>query len=128
MGVDDRQELTDVGEVAQGLDAPAGGARPDRDQDPGGSPDLLDPLGVAGCGDGALNEADVIGPVDHGPCGFREVGNLDPLGHREQLVLAVEQGELAAVARGELPDRQGRARRCRPWLGRAGVLRSDTGR
>ncbi len=35
---------------------------------------------------------------------LEEVGDLDRAGDREQLVLAVEQGELAAVAGGELPD------------------------
>ncbi len=40
------------------------------------------------------------------------MGDLDLRGEREQLVLAVEQGELAAVAGGELPDREPRALRC----------------
>ena len=44
VGVDDGAELLDVGEVAQRLDAAAGGARPDGDQAVRGGADLLDPL------------------------------------------------------------------------------------
>jgi hypothetical protein len=106
MGVDHREELPDVGEVAQRLDATAGRARPDRDQRARGGPHLLDPLGVTRGRDRSLDEADVVGALDHRPRGLREVRHLHPLGHCEQLVLAVEQGQLAAVAGRELPDRQ----------------------
>ena len=41
------------------------------------------------------------------------MGDLDLRGERKQLVLAVEQGELAAVAGGELPYREPRALRRR---------------
>ena len=59
--------------------------------------------------DRALHQRDVVRPLDHGPGGLGEVGDLDLTGQRDQLVLAVEQGQLAAVARGELPHRELRA-------------------
>ena len=44
------------------------------------------------------------GPVDRRARRLEEVGDLDLAGEREQLVLAVEQRQLAAVAGRELPD------------------------
>ena len=50
------------------------------------------------------------GPVADRARRLEEVRDLDLPGDREQLVLAVEQAQLAAVARGELPDRELRLR------------------
>ena len=126
--VDHGQELAHVGEVAQCLDPAARGARPDRDQRARCGAHLLDAFGVPGGGDRALHEADVVGPLHHRARGLREVGDLHPVGHREQVVLAVEQGELAAVAGGELPDGEGRARSRGVHLGGGGVRRADSAR
>ena len=65
-----------------------------------------DALGVLGGGDRALHEREVVGPVVHPAARLEEVGDLHRAGEREQLVLEVEQAELAAVAGGELPDRE----------------------
>jgi hypothetical protein len=116
MGVDDGGELVDRGEVAQGLDAAGGGAGADRHQVPGDPTDLLDPLGIVRRRHRALDERDVVGTIDDRRGGFQEVGDLDGARHLEQLVLAVEQGELAAVTGGELPDRE---------LGRRGARRGS---
>ena len=56
---------------------------------------------------------------------LEEVGDLDLAGEREQLVLAVEQAELAAVAGGELPDRELRLARARHHTSR---MREDVPR
>ena len=75
-------------------------------QEPRLAPHLLDALDVVRGGDGTLHEREVVGAVDRGARGFEEVGDVERVGHREQLVLAVEQGELAPVAARELPHGQ----------------------
>ena len=56
------------------------------------------------------------GPGDRRPRRLQEVGDLDLAGDRQQLVLAVEQGQLAAVTGRELPDREPRqARGAHSW-------------
>ncbi len=104
--VDDPQEIADVGEVAQRLDAAGRGAGADRDQVLRRAPHLPDPLGVVRRRDRALDERQVVGAFDRCARCFEEVRDLDLAGKRKELVLAVEQRELAAVARGELPDCQ----------------------
>ena len=104
------EELLDVGEVAQGLDAPAGRARADRHEDPRLPTDLLDALGVTRGGDRALDERHVVRTWPAGSCRLREVRDVEDAGELEQLVLAVEQRELAPVAGGELPHREAGAR------------------
>ena len=106
--VDHGRELGDIGEVAQRLDAAGGGAGPDRDQHTGLLADLADPALVGRGGDRALYQGHVIGAADDGAGGLGEGGDPHLLGQGQQLVLAVEQRELAAVAGGELPDRQAR--------------------
>ena len=103
-GVDDPRELVHVGEVAQRLDPAGGRAGADRDERLRGAPDLLDPLGVVRRRDRALDEREVVRPVRHRARRLAEVGDVDRAGERQQLVLEVEQRELAAVAGGELPD------------------------
>ena len=61
-------------------------------------------------GDRALDEREVVRALRRGAGRLEEVGDLDLAGQREQLVLAVEQRELAAVARGELPHGERRLR------------------
>jgi hypothetical protein len=87
-----------VAEVAQRLDPAGGRARADRDQRLGLRTDLADPLGVVRRRDRALDQRQVERPG----CGVRrrlgEVRDVDRAGDRQQLVLAVEQAELAAIA------------------------------
>ena len=109
--VHDREEVVDGREVAQRLDAARGGAGADRDQRARCTPDLLDALGIVRGRDRALDQREVVGPADGPARGLEEVGDLDLAGDLQQLVLAVEQGELAAVARGELPDGEPRLAR-----------------
>src|SRR5829696_6098743 len=105
-GVDDRHEVLHVSEVPQRLDAARGRAGPDRHQPARLRPHLSDPLGVIGGGDRALDQREVVGALHLAAGRLQEVGDLDLVGQRDQLALEVEQGELAAIAGGELPDRQ----------------------
>jgi hypothetical protein len=105
-GVHDAHELVDVREVPQRLDPSGGRAGADGDEPPGARPDLLDARCVVLGRDGALHERQVVRTLHDTARGLEEVGDLDLPREREQLVLAVEQRELAAVARGELPDRE----------------------
>ena len=66
----------------------------------------LYPLGVLGGRDRALDEREVVRPFDDAARRLEEVGDLDLAGEREQLVLAVEERELATVAGRELPHRE----------------------
>ena len=121
--VDDGRQLGHVPEVAQRLDAAGGGAGADRHQPARLAPDLLDPLGVVGRRDRALDQRQIVGPPDLGAGRFHEIGDLDRAREGQQLVLAVEQAELAAIAGGELPDRELRPPRCHlrsPWRSEAG--------
>ena len=106
--VDDREELLDVGEVAQRLDPPGRGAGADRDQRPRRAPHPPDAVGVGRRADRPLHQRQVVRPGGARAARLEEVGDLDLAGELEQLVLAVEQGELAPVAGGELPDRERR--------------------
>ena len=103
--VDDRDELVDVGEVLQRLDPAGGRAGADRDELPRRPAHLLDPLRrrAAVVTEPSTSERS-YGPSTVALRRLEEVGDLDLAREREQLVLAVEQRELAAVAGGELPD------------------------
>ncbi len=103
-GVDDRHELSDVPEVAQGLYAAGGGACPDGHQILGGASNLLDARRVVLRRDRPFHQGEIVRAPDGGPGGLQEVGDLHLLCDGEELVLAVKDRELAAVARGELPD------------------------
>ena len=105
-GVNSGDELVDTGKIAQCLDAAGGGASADGDQCLRLAADPVDALGVMGGGDRALDQGDVVGSLGGGAGGLQEVGDLDAAGERQQFVLAIQQRELAAVARGELPYRQ----------------------
>ena len=65
-------------------------------------PQLHDPLEVRRLGDRALHEQDVVGAGRAGRGRLREVDDLEVLDDREELVLEVQERQLAAVARGEL--------------------------
>ena len=67
---------------------------------------LFDEFGVVGRGDGAVHQGQVVGAFDHGPGGLDEIGELQFAGDGQELVFAVQQGQLAAVAGGEFPDGQ----------------------
>ena len=109
VGIDDRAVFGDVGEVAQRLDAATRRAGTDRDQPAGHAAYLVDPLGIGVGGYRALDERDIVGALDDRAGGLWEVGDLHFPRQWDELVLAVEQGELAAVAGRELPDGQLRA-------------------
>src|SRR5204863_376758 len=80
----------DDGEVAQRLDAACGRARADRDQLRRCAPDLVNALDVLRGRHRALDYRQVVGTVDGRRRGFEEVRDLDAVGERQQLVLAVE--------------------------------------
>ena len=90
--------------VADRLDASRGRARTDRDEACVVRAQADDLLGLLRRADRALDEQHV---ERAGRAARRRLGELDDveaLGDREQLVLEVEEGQLAAVARGELDD------------------------
>ena len=125
VGVDDRAEAVDVATVAERLDTARGRAGADRDEQVRFPADLVDPLGVVRGGDRPLDERHVVRPGDHRRGGLREVGDRDSSGDGEQLVLAVQEAELAAVARRELPDRQRRGRPAVDALGPVDRCRAE---
>ena len=110
--VDGRDELAHVGEVR----APGCRRRWRRRRSSRAAVDcaahLADPLRVVLGRDRSLDERQVVRALHRRAAAPRGSSDLDLAGEREQLVLAVEQGELAAVTRGELPD--GERRLARP--------------
>ena len=76
-GVDDDDEVLDVGEVPERLDPARGRAGADRHQPPRLGPHLLDPLGVVRRGDRALDQREVVRPLDLAAGRLEEVGDLD---------------------------------------------------
>ncbi len=90
--------------IAQRLDAAGGGAGADGDQRTRLPPHRVQTFGIVRRGDGAFDQRHVIGAAHDAARGFGEIGDVDRSGDRQQLVLAVEQRKLAAVAGGELPD------------------------
>ena len=68
--------------------------------------DMVDALGVVRRGDRAFDQRQVVAAFHDRARRLREIGDVHRAGESQQLVLAVEQAELAAVARGEFPDGQ----------------------
>ena len=104
--IDDRGELAHVLEIAQCLDAARGRARADGDEMLRGATDLMNALGIVRRRDRAFDERQVVWPAHHGARRLDEVRDFDLARDGQQLVFAIEQRELAAVARGELPHGQ----------------------
>src|SRR6266568_6774643 len=104
--VDNRDELFDILEVAQGLDTASRSARADGNEVLRSASYDMNALGIVWRGDGTLNKREIVWPIDHGARGLEEVGDLDFTGHRQQLVFAVQQAQLAPIAGREFPDRQ----------------------
>jgi acylphosphatase len=99
--------VADVGAVAQRLDAAGGGAGAQRDELARAGPDIADALQVVSGGDRSFDERDVVVVEQLGRPGFEEHADVERGGEVEQFVFAVEHGQLATVARRELPDRHG---------------------
>ena len=109
VGVDGRAVLTLGGEIDQALDSPCGGAGADGNQAARGSSHLEDALGGFGRGDRTLDQRHVVRPGLRRSRHLAEVDNPNSFRQGEQLVLTIEQAQLAPIARGELPHRQGGA-------------------
>ncbi len=107
VGIDDRGVLAGGGEVAKALDAPGGGTGSDGDELAGDATHLLYPLGVARGRDRPFHERQVVGTFHRRPRHLEEMGDAHGADQLKQLLLAVEDAELAAVAGGELPHRHG---------------------
>ncbi len=122
--VDERDPLLHVGEVPQRLDPAGRGAGADRDEQARLLANLVDPLDVVRRRHRSLDERDVVRAGELGARRLGEVGDLERAGDREQLVLAVEQGELAAVAGGELPHGELRFRGDGAHSSRTSISRS----
>src|SRR5262249_14472443 len=99
----------------------------DRDEQPRPRADLLDPRDVVGRRHRSFDERDVVRPLDLGTRRLREVGDLDRICDREQLALAVEQRQLAAVAGREFPDGEGRLHSSRTSISRSISSKRKTG-
>ena len=117
-GVDDRHEVLDVGEVAQRLDAARGRAGADRHQPPRLAR-RTSWIRSASCGrrDRALDQREVVGAVDRrraSPPGSRRSRSRPA--SADSSSSKSSRRELAAVAGGELPDRELRARAARSQL------------
>src|SRR5208337_4402825 len=106
MGVDCLNEIVNVLEVAQGLDAAGAGAGAEGHQVFGVPAYLFNEFGIVGGGDGAVHQGQVVGALAHGPGGLDEKGQFHLVGDGQQLVFAVQERQLAAVAGGEFPDRK----------------------
>src|ERR1019366_7880583 len=101
--VDDGTELRDVSEVAESLDPTGGGARADGHEHLRDAAHLADALGVCGGRDRSFDDRQIVGAFEPLARGLDEVRDADGPCKRQQLVLAVEERELATVARRELP-------------------------
>ncbi len=116
-----------VGEVAQRLDTAAGRAGTDRDEGRRLAAQLGDLARLLGRADRALDEEDVE-RTRRSPRGrLGELDDVDPIGDRQEVVLEVEQRQLASVAGGELDDADARSPpRCRAGDGRHEHQRPST--
>jgi len=78
------------------------------DQAPRHCADLPNPLGIGLGGDRSLHERHVVGSRRRRAGHLGEVRDAHGAGEHQQLLLAIEQAQLAAVTGGELPDCQRR--------------------
>ncbi len=102
-GIDRGGEGAHIGEIAQSLDTAGRRAGTDRDELFRGAPDGLDALPIMRCRDRAFDQRQVVGTADlAAPC-LGEVRDFDSVGQGQQFVLAIEDRQLAAVARREFP-------------------------
>ena len=99
MRIHDGGELAHVGEVPECLDPAGRGARSDGHHMAAEATNLANALDVVGRGDRTLDDREVVRPGEHSARSLEEIGDLNLPGHGQQLVLAVQQGELAPVAR-----------------------------
>ena len=102
--IDDGRVFLHIREVAQRLDAAGGRAGADGDERARALAHFADALGIVRRGDRAFDQREIVAPFDGAAGRLGKIGDLDRAGDGEQFVLAVEQAELAAVARGEFPD------------------------
>ena len=101
-------EIVDVGEVLERPDATRCRTGADGDEEFRLLAHHLDALSVVRSSDRALDQRQIVGSLDERARRLGKVGDLDRGAERQQLVLAIEQRELAAVTGGELPD-------CKTW-------------
>ena len=112
--IDGRRPRSMVGPVADGLDPAGGRAGADRDERRRLAAQAEQLLELLVRADRALDEEDVERSGRAARGRLREFDDVEPLGDREQVVLEVEDGQLAAVARGELDDTDARPARSGP--------------
>ena len=106
MRIDCGRKLADFGEVAQRLNPAGGGAGPDRHQAARAPAHAQNALRVGRRRDRALDQRQIVWPRHYAPRRLGEIGDVDPLGEREQFVFAIEQAQLATIAGSELPHRE----------------------
>src|SRR5208337_2543291 len=104
LGVHHRNEIGDVLEIPQGLDAAGGGARADGDQELGRAANRVNALFVVRRSDGAFHKRNIVRAFDDGAGSFGEIGDFDGADNGKEFVLAVQQAQLATVAGSELPN------------------------
>src|SRR5207248_3050012 len=96
--------LAGVAEVAERLNSSRGGTGASRDENTALAPDGANPGRVMRRGNRALDEPDIVGAAQHFGGRFREKGNFDGPGEREEFVFEVEDAQLAAIAGGEFEN------------------------
>jgi hypothetical protein len=64
----------------------------------------MDAFGIVRRSNRAFDKREVVRTFYHATGGFKEVGNLHFVGDSQQLILAIEQAELAPVTGCEFPD------------------------
>ena len=110
VGVDRCPVRVVVGPVAQRLDAAVAGAGTDRHEQRRLAPQLLDLLRLVRGAHRALDQQDVVRAGRSERARLGELHDLEPVRERQQLVLEVEERELAAVTRGHLHDADAESR------------------
>ena len=100
-------------QVAQRLQAARGGAGADGDQETAVGAHTLDALEFVGRGDAAFDEGDVHLGLRIHRAGLGEMRDIHQPAERQQVFAQVQEGQLAAVAGGELVHRD--ARLGRSW-------------
>ncbi len=106
--IDNGGIFLDISKISQRLNTASRRARPNGDEPARTLTDLANALGVVGRGYRAFDQGEVIAAANGGAHRFRKVSDLHGAGDSKQLILTVKQAELAAVARGEFPDRKSR--------------------
>ena len=107
-GVDGFFEFLMVCEISQSLHTSSRSACADGDQFFALRAEFYDTMKVFRGADGTFDDRKVVGARSQVAGGFSKVSKLDTIGQCQELFFAVQKGQLAAIARGEFHDGNGR--------------------